>query len=560
MYNQFTYPLPVNNYNRYLLEPIKKEAEKLLDADIKALPYSNFKLLEETGSRVEYEIDYMEHRKMLCAFAGMALAQPEEPKWLEKLCDVIWAICDEYTWALPAHLQGMKEPEKISTRLDLFSCETGMALSEIYHIMGDKLPKPVQTRMLYELERRIVQSYIKNPRRFGISNWSAVCICGVGSTFIYLGKDEEFAMMKEHILQSIQDFLASYPEDGCCLEGSLYWDYGFSFFCFFAELLRQYTKGEIDYFQMDKVKKIAYFGQNSYLREEYVVSFADAPHTMKYGTGLWGLLSEKYEGIIIPDIKYAIMFGDDLRFRFAPFIRSLYWGKEPKTGQAEDKRCIYYEDAKWYINKKFPYVFAAKAGHNDEPHNHNDVGSFLLLDDGKFVLDDIGWPEYTRDYFSEKRYENICASSLGHPVPIVDGSSQKPGEEFNSEVVKVTEDCFVMEMAKAYGVETLTKLTREFHLREDGIVIKDSAEGSYSEFIERFTTREKPELCGDQVVIGDYTLSASEKAEISISDVTFYPRFKGFIEEESDLETAYQIDFKIEHFTQGEFILKKNSK
>ena len=117
-----------------------------------------------------------------------------------------------------------------------------------------------------------------------------------------------------------------------------------------------------------------------------------------------------------------------------------------------------------------------------------------------------------------------------------------------------------MEMAKAYGVETLTKLTREVHLREDGIVIKDSAEGSYSEFIERFTTREKPELCGDQVVIGDYTLSASEKAEISISDVTFCPRFKGFIEGESDLETAYQIDFKIEHFTQGEFILKKNSK
>ena len=41
--------------------------------------------------------------------------------------DTIWAICDEYTWSLPAHISWAKDER---TDVDLFASETGYALSE----------------------------------------------------------------------------------------------------------------------------------------------------------------------------------------------------------------------------------------------------------------------------------------------------------------------------------------------------------------------------------------------------------------------------------------------
>ena len=69
-------------------------------------------------------------------------------EYLEKLQDTIWVICDEYCWALPAHVN----PENgcDTTFLDLFASETGFALSEIYYLLGDKLNPLLKDRMKYE--------------------------------------------------------------------------------------------------------------------------------------------------------------------------------------------------------------------------------------------------------------------------------------------------------------------------------------------------------------------------------------------------------------------------
>lgn len=555
MYNGFTFPLEINDYNRAYFEEVKAEAEKLYDEPIRSLTYSTYKIYGETGSREEYEQEYMLHRKMLCAFTAMVITEQGD-KWMDKLCDAIWAVCDEFTWVLPAHiLAHQNTPETIATgRVDLFAGESAIALSEIYHILGDRLPQIIRQRIEHELERRIIKPYVEMKQKFGVSNWSGVCGCGVTAALVYMGKDKEFAEIKEHLMGNLKDFLDSFPDDGCCLEGSLYWFYGFSHFVFAAELLRQYTKGEIDYFENEKVKRIAYFANNMYLEDNYCISFADAPHTYDFDLGIMSFLAKKYDGITVPPLKYAAKFSNDARYRFGPFIRNLYWAceldvAEKKTG------CYYYDKSEWYINRKNSYIFAAKAGYNQEPHNHNDVGSFLVFADGEFIIDDIGWERYVADYFGPNRYKHIAPASRSHCVPLVNGTEQPEGRKYEGVVTEVGENTFAFDYEKAYNVPELEKLSRRFELTDDGVVIKEFAKGNV-DVVYRFVTRIKPEMSGDAVRIKNFELCCNNKAEIKISDFEFEPRFAGF-GSEAPMYTAYVIDFVPENVGETEFVLKK---
>ena len=113
-------------YREELFYLWKTECE---DKETMALRYSDFKLYWVTGDRGVYERTYFSRRKAMDCAALLSLIYPEEEKYLIKLMDVIYAICDEYTWCLPAH-QGQLEPNN-NVRIDLFASETGFALSEI---------------------------------------------------------------------------------------------------------------------------------------------------------------------------------------------------------------------------------------------------------------------------------------------------------------------------------------------------------------------------------------------------------------------------------------------
>jgi len=467
----------------------------------------------------------------------------EEQRWTDALCDIIWAICDEFSWALPAHLTRQKSvPEKI-TRIDLFAAETALALSELYVILADVLPAPVRERMAHELNRRIVDPYVRERPRWGKSNWSGVCVSGVGCTLICLRKDAAIAAVLPDLQRSVSDFLDSFSEDGCCLEGSLYWSYGFSFFSYFADMLCEYTGGKIDYFKDEKVERIAHFGQNTYLGHgDCVITFSDSPHNFKYDRGLWSILARRYEGIAPPPPECAAQFGDDLRYRFAPFLRSLYCAPAASSAPAG---YAYYGDAQWYINKRDGYAFAAKAGHNGEPHNHNDVGSFILFEDGQYILDDIGFPMYNKEYFGAKRYEDMCASSLGHSVPHLDGAGQKPGEACRGTVLAADRDHFAIEFAEAYGTPALSTLRRTFDLAPDGITVRDLAEGDVP-FTERFVTQIEPRVEGTDVHIGRWRMTCAEAKAVRVSTFTYLTRFAEFDEAERAPRTVWCIDFDLD--------------
>jgi hypothetical protein len=82
--------------------------------------------------------------------------------------------------------------------------------------------------------------------------------------------------------------------------------------------------------------------------------------------------------------------------------------------------------------------FAAKAGANDEPHNHNDCGSYLLNVEGEPIVAEIGFPEYVADYFGPGRYEFLAARTLGHSLPLINGCEQMAGPAARSRVIECT--------------------------------------------------------------------------------------------------------------------------
>ena len=214
MYNYLSKRIPDNRYTRRYLKDFPKMAEEYRAKPIPAIPYSVFKLYQTTGSRVEYEAYYFDVRKRCDVFAAMVLSGHDE--YIVDLENTLCAICEEYTWALPAHIAKDHTIEQEVTRIDLFASETAFMLSEIWYLCRDVLDPEVCARMLNELRRRIVDPYLKAPSKWGASNWSSVCAHGVLTTFVYLGLDEALKQALPELLDSLETFLSSYQDDGYC--------------------------------------------------------------------------------------------------------------------------------------------------------------------------------------------------------------------------------------------------------------------------------------------------------------------------------------------------------
>ena len=130
--------------------------EKTCVKPIESLRYSEFRMFKDTGNRSVYEGNYFLRRRALNTAALFSLIYPDEEKYIVKLMDIIYAMCDEYTWAIPACQPVLEENN--DRHLDLFSCETGFALAEIYTLLGDRLEPLIRDRIRVEFERRIIVS------------------------------------------------------------------------------------------------------------------------------------------------------------------------------------------------------------------------------------------------------------------------------------------------------------------------------------------------------------------------------------------------------------------
>ncbi|GJM76377.1 hypothetical protein HMSSN036_85930 [Paenibacillus macerans] len=153
---------------------IRAEAERLRHEQNPELAYSLFAVFAQRGTRLEYERVYFERRRRLNTFALLALLDPDDQVAEHELLDMIWSVCGEYTWCLPAHL-GADGHERA---IDLFAAETGFTLGEIALLLQGRLPRLLQTRIEAEVNRRLFEPFLRNgPYEWETArhNWAAVC-------------------------------------------------------------------------------------------------------------------------------------------------------------------------------------------------------------------------------------------------------------------------------------------------------------------------------------------------------------------------------------------------
>ena len=311
-----------------MLKEIKAEANRLLDTPIKELSFSLFNIYYETGSRIEYEKAYFEKRRRLNTFAILTMLEPDVSEYKEQLQNTIWSICNEYTWCLPAHFSADSIKNEKET-IDLFAAETAFALSEILHLTKECLDPLIQQRISAEIKRRIIKPFLTQEPFFWESathNWAAVCAGSIGAASLYLVNDhEQQAEILERVLAALEAYLTGFYDDGTCLEGYGYWEYGFGFYVYFADLLKKRTNGKIDLFQSEKVHQIALFQQKIFLHKNNVANFSDALPAMNINLGLSHYLSEIYPDFELPEIELRAPFTADHCSRWAPVFRQLYW-------------------------------------------------------------------------------------------------------------------------------------------------------------------------------------------------------------------------------------------
>ena len=493
------------------------------ESDILALKYSEFKLFFTTGDRKIYEKSYFTRRLALDSAAILAMIYPEEEKYVTKLMDLIFAICDEYTWCLPAH-QGQNEHND-NAHIDLFAAETAFTLAEIYTLLSDRLDPIIKSRIETEIKRRVFDSYeAEDPYKHWehwTNNWVAVCTASIAGAYMLM-QPERVKELLPRFERAMARFLSGYKDDGVCEEGSAYWRYGFGFFTVYADMIKTFTEGEIDYFKSEKIRRISTFEQKIFLTGTASVSFSDSAPSMRYLLGLNHYLKDKYpDDVAVYDVSGAYVA--DHCGRFCLHLRSATWFNEKYLNNPETKAVeaeYYLKNSEWLVKKNANYSFAAKGGNNNEFHNHNDVGCFIFAKNGEQIITDPGGGLYTKNYFdNEKRYLTFEATSAAHSVPIINGTLQKHGGEYLACGMKFENNVLSYDISAAYGIDELKSLVRSYRFENDHVVLCDEFEYSGNgEIIDRIVSFKAPEVQGDRIIIGDAEIYDFDGADFTVSE------------------------------------------
>ncbi len=433
---------------RALAEPIPDTSDAL---------YGEF---WENGNRSRYQDRFFARLQRLDALtavaAGMA-RMPDAPpaeKLLARIEEFVAAICDMKSWVLPAHDwpdggKGTWRGEWITA--DLFSTEVAAHLACVVQALGNKLRPETVARVKENAERRVFAPVRREtPMRLygetavgGVratclwwidcgNNWNSVCWDNVVCAACGLIDDPaDRAFFVASADTAADRYVADgFAADGYCSEGMGYWNYGFGHHLLTGRLLDRITGGKLNFFWRPKQRLAAAYARAYTLREGASPAFADGNGAAS--PRLLALVDEFW-----PDLPKAL----------------------PPASEFADGQV-------WLLRDPEHLSVAFKGGHNDELHNHNDLGSYYVMAKDLFVAGDPGAEEYTRRTFSGQRYESKVLNSYGHPVPVVGGKLQSTGRAVAAKVLSKKLDgdvaTVVLDLKAAYDVKTLKELTRTF--------------------------------------------------------------------------------------------------
>ena len=521
-----------------LLKEILNAADSYLqNPSIPVLPMSGYEEYLRTGNRMDFEKKYFARRRQLIV---LALAYPQKKAVKPLLEQLLWEICNEYTWALPAHLpiEGQQFTIESEVWLDLFAAETGQALAEVLENVGEELSPMLVNRIRQELQRRIFQPFLAHVWDWEdkTNNWSAVVggSIGLAALSVLPKNSEQQKRIIRRLAHSMQSYLAGFGEDGACLEGIGYWSYGFGYFIYYVEKLAEIT-GDDYYLKLEKVKRMAAFPYYMQYANEDFVPFSDYSQVAVPS----GLLSfcKQHMQVPIPKFSQLTSLDFDYCYRFAHVSRNLKWYENTEETSLEPFN-QYFADAQWWLVREEGMFFAAKGGNNQESHNHLDIGQFVFGDKELF-LTDLGAGAYSRDYFTAKtRYRFFPPSAESHSVPQINNQWELPGSVSATDVQQQGKT-FSMELSGIYPKATVSSFQRQFHVQGRTLIIDDHFvfDKQANTVVENFITRHLP-------IVEETTVTLEGETEcctlsFSTTQITIVP--KKYQDHYGNQQTVYLI-------------------
>jgi len=462
-----------------------KKAEENLNCDWESLKASVFMEYVRTGNRSHFQSQSFGRRRKL---AELVLGECLEGKgrFLDDIMNRVWAIYEETYWGVPAHVgiqkRGEGLPDVTEPTVDLFAAETGMLLAWTYYLAGKELNEisPLVTeRIEHEIKRRILTPNLERDDFWlmgfdrTVNNWNPWICSNWLTAVLVIEQDPELRIRSVYkILQCLDNFLNPYPRDGGCDEGPGYWNRagGSLFDC--LELLYSASKGRINIFNHPLIKEMEKYICRVYISYPYFINFADAAAKVspnvsvvfRYGEkikdeklkGFGAFLAEKQGWRQDP-----LRGGFGVLGRVLPAVFTLEKMLEAESMEPLERDFwlpfLQVMGSRSFESSHRGLYIACKGGHNDESHNHNDVGNFIVYSDGYPAVIDVGVETYTAKTFSSRRYEIWTMQSAYHNLPTINGTMQKNGEEHKAVNVKYKSGeksvSFSLDMSKAYPEE-----------------------------------------------------------------------------------------------------------
>ena len=502
-------------------------AEALLDCDWPLIRASHYMEYERTGDRLAHETPHFARRHQLIALFLGELAEGKG-RFLQDICDGILAICEETFWGVAAHKIYTKQyfilPDGSDPFIDLFAAETAELLAVIYHILSQELDTfcpGIVERMEYELDRRIVIQYLNrsdyhwmgrtNP---AVNNWNPWILSNILTVFLVAQlRPSQLRTGLKRMFGDIQRYYDAIPADGGCDEGTSYWTKAAAKLLSFCDQLYIASNGKLDLFDDEKLRNMGLYEEKAYIDGLYVVNFADGNARLigihpDYALYAFGIRTGQ-ESLCRLAATLKRQRGDAPTDRSVSIKDTLFSRIYARDIDAqpefvpEDRYVL--PDLQVACMRAGSWFYAAKGGHNDESHNHNDVGNCIVYHKGAPVLVDSGSGVYTKFTFSEARYTIWTMQSGWHNLPVLNGCEQKHGKAFCADHFRTEGKTTHISYGGAYPREAgVQSAQRWVEISAEGVILTDafSFTGEANSICLHFITPLKPELCPEGVILG----------------------------------------------------------
>ena len=516
--------------------------EKYLDYVWQSVPASAYLAFERTGERVVMEAPLSANRLALNTLLLAELAEGKG-RFMDQIINGVWHLAHMPSWVLSAHLprQSSKRslPDPAEQIIDLVSGPTGAQMAVAWHFFKDEFDKvdPVISRVVRgAVKKNILDPYF-NPdvqranwwKAFDITtlnhvnNWNTWCNADVMLCFLLMEDDQmRLDTALEHSVKSVDKFLAYVKADGACEEGPAYWGHAAGKLYDYLQIMYDASGGALSLFEDPQVRSMGEYISRTAVKDGWVVNFADASANLGYPVALiynYGKATGSMElqdfavynlgnaGKNIFNSPVPVVWTDIYRclesLRYMPEISARSAGLNARIDSGEKFSDIRNELRRhvpsftWYPQTEFCYMLngdgwflASKGGHNNESHNHNDIGTFILYVDGVPMFVDAGVGTYTKDTFNSKRYKIWSMCSDWHNLPVINGVTQKNGGQFRASSVKASN----------------ARSSKQFSL---------NIEGAYPEHVKCIGWRRGYKLTDDSMTLIDiYELSERKAADV----------------------------------------------